>query len=394
MQRIVSISFGEIALKGLNRSYFEKKLLNQIKRSIKGLGESKVYRDQGKIYVITDDENIERIVEKLKKVFGIVYISPGYRVEKDIEKMIEKAIESVKQTIAHKEVKTFKVQVKRADKKFPIKSMDVARKIGAAILREIKVLKVDVNNPDLLVKVDIRDYCYIYTDKIKGYGGLPVGTNGRALLLLSGGIDSPVAGFMIAKRGVSIDAVHFHSYPFTSERAEEKVKKLAGLLSEYCGNMKLYSVNILPIQREITEKCPEDEMTIISRRFMMRIAERIAEKEGIDALITGESLGQVASQTIKSLNVTNSVVKRPVFRPLIGMDKVEITEIAVDIGTYETSILPYEDCCTVFLPKHPVTRPKLEDIEKSEASLDVENLVEDAIRKMKIIEINFQENAE
>ncbi|WP_427340298.1 tRNA uracil 4-sulfurtransferase ThiI [Caloranaerobacter sp. DY30410] len=394
MQRIVSISFGEIALKGLNRSYFEKKLLNQIKYSIKGLGEPKVYRDQGKIYVITDDENIDEIVEKLKKVFGIVYISPGYRVEKDMEKMIKKAIEAVKQTVAYKEVKTFKVQVKRADKKFPIKSMDVARKIGAAILRELKVLKVDVNNPDLLVKVDIRDYCYIYTDKIRGYGGLPVGTNGKALLLLSGGIDSPVAGFMIAKRGVSIDAVHFHSYPFTSERAEEKVKKLASLLAEYCGNMKLYSVNILPIQREINEKCPEDEMTIISRRFMMRIAERIAEKEGIDALITGESLGQVASQTIKSLNVTNSVVKRPVFRPLIGMDKVEITEIAMDIGTYETSILPYEDCCTVFLPKHPVTRPNLEDIEKSEASLDIESLVEDAIEKMEIIEISSHENAE
>ncbi|WP_069650033.1 tRNA uracil 4-sulfurtransferase ThiI [Caloranaerobacter ferrireducens] len=394
MQRIVSISFGEIALKGLNRSYFEKKLLNQIKYSIKGLGAPKVYRDQGKIYVITDDENIDDIVEKLKKVFGIVYISPGYRVEKDMEKMIEKAIESVKQTIEHKEVRTFKVQVKRADKRFPIKSMDVAREIGAAILRELKVLKVDVNNPDLLVKVDIRDYCYIYTDKIRGYGGLPVGTNGKALLLLSGGIDSPVAGFMIAKRGVSINAVHFHSYPFTSERAEEKVKKLASLLAEYCGKMKLYSVNILPIQREINEKCPEDEMTIISRRFMMRIAERIAEKEGIDALITGESLGQVASQTIKSLNVTNSVVKRPVFRPLIGMDKVEITEIAMDIGTYETSILPYEDCCTVFLPKHPVTRPKLEDIEKSEEALDIESLVEDAIEKMEIIEINSQENVE
>lgn len=394
MQRIVSISFGEIALKGLNRSYFEKKLLNQIKYSIKGLGEPKVYRDQGKIYVITDDENIDEIVEKLKKVFGIVYISPGYRVEKNMEKMIEKAIESVKQTVEHKKVRTFKVQVKRADKRFPIKSMDVAREIGAAILRKLKVLKVDVNNPDLLVKVDIRDYCYIYTDKIRGYGGLPVGTNGKALLLLSGGIDSPVAGFMIAKRGVSINAVHFHSYPFTSERAEEKVKKLASLLAEYCGKMKLYSVNILPIQREINEKCPEDEMTIISRRFMMRIAERIAEKEGIDALITGESLGQVASQTIKSLNVTNSVVKRPVFRPLIGMDKVEITEIAMDIGTYETSILPYEDCCTVFLPKHPVTRPKLEDIEKSEEELDIESLVEDAIEKMEIIEISSQEHAE
>ncbi|KPU26843.1 thiamine biosynthesis protein ThiI [Caloranaerobacter sp. TR13] len=394
MQRIVSISFGEIALKGLNRSYFVKKLLGQIKYSIKGLGEPKVYRDQGKIYVVTDDENIDQIVEKLKKIFGIVYISPGYRVEKDMEKMIEKAIESIKQTVEHKEVRTFKVQVKRADKRFPIKSMDVAREIGAAILRELKVLKVDVNNPDLLVKVDIRDYCYIYTDKIRGYGGLPVGTNGKALLLLSGGIDSPVAGFMIAKRGVSINAVHFHSYPFTSERAEEKVKKLASLLAEYCGKMKLYSVNILPIQREINEKCPEDEMTIISRRFMMRIAERIAEKEGIDALITGESLGQVASQTIKSLNVTNSVVKRPVFRPLIGMDKVEITEIAMDIGTYETSILPYEDCCTVFLPKHPVTRPKLEDIEKSEEALDIESLVEDAIEKMEIIEISSQENVE
>lgn len=387
MDRILSISFGEVALKKGNRNYFEKKLLKQIKLATKDLGKPKVYRERGKVYVKAEDKNIEELIERVKKVFGIVNLSPGYRIEKDMD-IIEKAsLEAIKEAMNKREIKTFKVSAKRADKKFHINSMDIAKQVGGYILKNTDDLKVDVHNPDIYVYIDIRDKAYVFTEKIKAYGGLPIGTNGRGLLLLSGGIDSPVAGFMIAKRGVSIEAVHYHSYPFTSERAEEKVKDLAKILSRYCGKIKMYSVNLLNIQKEINKNCPEDEMTIISRRFMMRIAEKIAKENNIDSLITGESLGQVASQTMKGLNVTNSSVEIPVFRPLIGLDKSEITTIAKDIETFETSILPYEDCCTVFLPKHPVTRPKLKDIEKSEGTLDVDTLINKAIAEMEILEI-------
>lgn len=300
---------------------------------------------------------------------------------------MKSSLETLEEARKLKGIKTFKVDVNRADKRFEPNSVELAREVGAYILKNSEGFTVDVHNPDAYVHIDIRTNCYIYTDKIKAYGGLPVGTNGKGLLLLSGGIDSPVAGFLIAKRGVEISAVHYHSYPFTSERAEEKVKTLAKILTRYCGRIKLFSVNILDIQKEINAKCPEDEMTIISRRFMMRIAEKIALKEEIDALITGESLGQVASQTIKGINVTNSSVNIPVLRPLIGMDKVDITEISKDIGTYETSILPFEDCCTVFLPKHPVTRPKLEDIEESEKVLNIEELIDKAIEKMIVYKV-------
>jgi len=387
LERVISVSFGEIALKGLNRGYFENKLVNQIKKAIKDLGIPKVYKEQSKIYIELQDLNSEAITNRLKKVFGIVYISPCYRVEKDLEVIREYSVLAVREAMAKRNIKTFKAQVKRSDKKFPLNSMEISRDLGGEVLKNIEEIKVDVHTPDIYLNVDIREKCYIYTEKIKAYGGLPLGTNGKGLLLLSGGIDSPAAGFMIAKRGVQISAVHYHSYPFTSERAEEKVKELGKILARYCGTIKLFSVNLLNIQKEINEKCPQDEMTIISRRFMMRIAEKIAKMEDIDALITGESLGQVASQTIKGLNVTNSSVNMPVFRPLIGMDKVEITEIAKDIETFETSILPYEDCCTVFLPKHPVTRPELEDIEKSEEELDVIGLIEEAISSMKIIRL-------
>ncbi|MGF7059183.1 tRNA uracil 4-sulfurtransferase ThiI [Brassicibacter mesophilus] len=384
MDRVVSVSFGEIALKGLNRSYFENKLVRHIKNAIKDLGKSKIYKELGKIFIEANEQNIDTITNRLRKVFGIVYISPCYRIEKDINEISESAKRVLEEAVIQKGIKTFKVEVNRADKRFPIKSPELAREVGAQLLKSVENVKVDVHKPDAYVHIDIRDKCYVYTDKIKAYGGLPLGTNGKGLLLLSGGIDSPVAGFLIAKRGVELSAIHYHSYPFTSERAEEKVKSLAGILSRYCGNIKLYSVNLLNIQKEINEKCPEDEMTIISRRFMMRIAEAVAKKENIDALITGESLGQVASQTIKGLNVTNASVQMPVFRPLIGMDKVEITEIAKDIETFETSILPFEDCCTVFLPKHPVTRPKLDEIEQSESVLDVDKLINEAVDKMEV----------
>lgn len=387
MNKVISVSFGEIALKGANRSFFENKLMNHLKVATKDLGKPRIYRDMSKIFIEVTDNNVDAIVNKVKKVFGIIQVSICVRIDKNIDLLKDESVNVVKKVLENKKVNTFKVAVKRSDKKFKLNSMELARELGGVILDNVENLRVDVHKPDMYLYVEVRDDIYIYTEKIKTYGGLPVGTNGSALLLLSGGIDSPVAGFMIAKRGVVINAVHFHSYPFTSERAEEKVKSLAKILTQYCGDFNIFSVNILNIQKEINKNCPEKEMTIISRRFMMRIAERIAKKGNMDALITGESLGQVASQTIKGLNVTNSSVSIPVFRPLIGMDKTEIIEIANDIETFETSILPYEDCCTVFLPKHPVTRPKLENIEQSEEVLDVEELINDAIEKMEIIKI-------
>lgn len=381
MDRVISVSLGEIALKGLNRGYFENKLEKQIKNITRQYGSPNIYREQGKMYIEAEEEYTLQIINKLKKVFGIVYISPCIRVDKNIESIKHAAITAFKEAIGGNNL-SFKVETRRVDKNFPLKSPEVSREIGATILKNVEGINVDVHNPDIYLYIDIKDRSYIYTEKIKAYGGLPVGTNGKGLLLLSGGIDSPVAGFMMAKRGVSLSAVHFHSYPFTSERAEEKVKELARIMASYCGDIPFYSVNIFEIQKEINVKCPEKEMTVISRRFMMRIAEKIAERECIDALITGESLGQVASQTIQGIAVTNSSINIPVLRPLIGFDKVDIIDIARDIDTYETSILPFEDCCTVFLPKHPVTKPKIEDIEKSEENLDVEVLVNSALDKM------------
>lgn len=381
MDRVLSVSLGEIALKGLNRKYFEDQLIKQMRRAIKDLGIEKIYKEQGKIYIEGEIANYPLMISRLKKVFGLVYISPCVRVEKDVEAITLAAIETIKEIMENKNIKTFKVDTNRADKSFPIKSPEFSRKMGGVILRNFDDLKVDVHNPDVYINIDIKQNAYIYSEKIKGYGGLPIGTNGKGLLLLSGGIDSPVAGFMMAKRGIELSCVHYHSYPFTSERAEEKVKELARILARYTGKLKIFSINLLDIQKEINMKCPEDEMTILSRRFMMRIAEKIANFHQMNALITGENLGQVASQTIYGLNVTNQSVSLPVFRPLIGFDKVDIIEVAKDIETYETSIMPFEDCCTVFLPKHPVTRPKIEDIIKSEEALDVDTLVDNADRK-------------
>ncbi len=285
-------------------------------------------------------------------------------------------------------IKTFKVEAKRADKSFPVKSPEISRIIGAKVLIGCKVLKVDVHDPDCLLHVDVRkDRAYIYHEKISGFGGLPLGTNGKGMSLLSGGIDSPVATWMMAKRGMLIEAVHFHSYPYTSQRAQEKVEELASLVAVYCGRFKLHVINLLPIQEQIVTNCPEDETTIHVRRFMMRIAEKLAMKNDCGFLITGENLGQVASQTAEALIVTNQAVQLPVMRPLIAMDKVDIMDKAREIDTYETSIQPFEDCCTVFLPKHPVTKPKLERILKSESALDVEKLVEEAVNSEEIIEI-------
>ncbi|NBI06806.1 tRNA uracil 4-sulfurtransferase ThiI [Senegalia massiliensis] len=389
MKNVISISVGEVALKKGKRNFFEKKLLGKIKAATRDLGSPNVYRELGKMYVEVNEDNIDKVINRVKKVFGLVHLSPAYKIEKNLDSIKVNSLKALKEAIKKRKIRTFKVDCKRADKKFPVNSMEVAREVGAYILQNTEDLKVDIHNPDIYVYVDIRQKVYIYTEKIYGYGGLPLGTNGKGLLLLSGGIDSPVAGFMIAKRGVSIEAVHYHSYPFTSERAEEKVKDLAKIISMYTGEIKLYSVNILNIQKAINKYCPPSEMTIISRRFMTKIAESIANINNIDCIITGENLGQVASQTMKSLNVTNSSVNIPILRPLIGFNKTEIIEIAKDIETFETSILPFEDCCSVFLPKHPVTSPELRDIEESEKVLDVEGLIEDAINKMKITTISI-----
>jgi thiamine biosynthesis protein ThiI len=387
VDKVLSVSLGEIALKGLNRKYFEDKLISKMKRAMGNLEYHRIYKEQGKIYIEAPEENHEKIINSLRNVFGLVYISPCIRVEKDMKKIEKASIEIMKEKLLKDPVKTFKVKTNRADKSFPIQSPEVSKEIGGVILNHFDNLNVDVHNPETYVYIDIKENCYIYTDRIKGHGGLPVGTNGKGLLLLSGGIDSPVAGFLMAKRGVEISGIHFHSYPFTSERAEEKVKSLTKILTVYTGKIKLYSVNILEIQKELNAKCPADEMTILSRRFMMRIAEKVALENDIDALITGENLGQVASQTMSGISVINASVDKPILRPLIGFDKVEIIDIAKDIETYETSILPYEDCCTLFLPKHPVTRPKLKNIEKSEENIDIEKLVEKAIENMAIYTI-------
>lgn len=380
MDKVISISLGEIVLKGLNRKYFENKLIDNIKRALKGLGDYKIYKEQGKIYIEGLENAEQTAINRLTKIFGIIYVSPCIRTSTDLEDIKKASITLLNEKINEEGIITFKVNTTRSDKRYPLISPEVSRIVGGAILEKIANVKVDVVSPKINIYIDIKENAYVYIDKFKSRGGLPIGTNGKGLLLLSGGIDSPVAGYMMAKRGVEIDCLHFHSYPFTSQRAEEKVLKLAEELSIYTGPLKVYSINLLNIQKAINENCPEDQMTILSRRFMMRIGERIAQDNKYDCLITGENLGQVASQTIESINVIEKAVNMTIFRPLIGFDKTDIVKMAIDIETYETSILPFEDCCTVFLPKHPLTRPKLKEILKAEESLEIENLIDDALK--------------
>ena len=379
MKEIVLVKYGEIILKGLNRPVFENILLKNIRNALKSLGEIEVTRAQAAIYIDPPESvDIDDVIERLKKVFGILSITRAGVVEKDIEAIKRAAVEYCGDDVT--EGVTFKVEAKRADKKFPIKSPEICREVGGYMLQNLDGAKVDVNNPSNTVMVEIRDFAaYVYCKKIAGQGGLPIGTGGRAMLLLSGGIDSPVAGYMMAKRGVELEAINFFSYPYTSERAKEKVISLASILSGYASKIRLHIVPFTEIQLAIRDNCPEEHLTLIMRRFMMKIAERTALNNHTEALITGESLGQVASQTMQALHVTNSVVDMPVFRPLIGMDKEEIVRISRKMGAFETSILPYEDCCTVFTPKHPVTKPKLDRIIKSESKLDIDALIERAL---------------
>ena len=387
------VRFGETALKGKNKSYFEKKLVDRVKKILRKFSGVDVYREEGLVFVSANSENSqEELVGEISKVFGISSISPAVETNPNMEDIYETAVNFMMNLIEKESVRTFKVEAKRADKNFPVKSPEIARLVGGEVLKGCKVLKVDVRNPQVCLHVDVRrDKAYIYRKKIQGYGGLPLGTNGKGMLLLSGGIDSPVVGWMMAKRGMSIEAIHFHSYPYTSRRAQEKVEELARQISIYCGDFKLHIVNLLPVQEEIIKTCPEEETTILVRRFMMKIAEKVGEQTGAKTLITGESLGQVASQTTESIVCTDQSVAMPVLRPLIAMDKVDIMDVAKKIGTYETSILPYEDCCTVFLPKHPVTRPKLESILHSEEKLNVDKLVAEAMKNVQIKNITSVE---
>lgn len=380
MEKVIIVRHGEISLKGLNRPFFEDNLVKNIKRSLRRFEGLTIFKSESRIYI----ENLglanpEEIAFRAAKVFGVVSVSIAAKIPSDLELIKATALEMVNAQLPRASFKTFKVETKRADKKFPLESLAVSREVGAFILKHLPDLQVDVHHPDFTVYLEIRDFTYIYTDKIPGFGGMPYGTNGKALLLLSGGIDSPVAGWLMAKRGVALEAVHFHSYPFTSERAKEKVISLARILARYCRTVQLHIVNLLQIQQAIRANCPEELFTLLSRRYMMFIAEKIALQNQCAGLITGESLGQVASQTIQSLAVTNAAVDLPIFRPLIGMDKSEITNLAQKIETYDTSILPYEDCCTVFLPKRPAIKPKLDKILKAEAVLDREALVNDAL---------------
>ncbi|KKY00927.1 MULTISPECIES: tRNA uracil 4-sulfurtransferase ThiI [Paraclostridium] len=392
MYNIAIVKYGEIGVKGKNRYIFENKLIKNVKNMLAPIGKFNVYKEYGRIYVDLGEyaEDYEEVLEEIKKVFGVVGVCPGIRAEKDYDKLKQLALQLLEEKIEEGS-ESFKVTSRRGDKSLELTSQEMSKDIAGFLVYNVKDrIKVDVRNPETTIHCEYRqNHVMVYSDTVPGYGGLPVGTNGRAMSLLSGGIDSPVASWMVAKRGVEIEAIHFHSYPFTSEKSQEKVRDLAQILAKYCGKVRLHKVNILEIQKAIGVSCKEEEMTIISRRFMMKIAQRVGEMRFCDALVTGESIGQVASQTIQGLTCTNASVSLPVFRPLIAMDKSEIIKIAQKIGTFETSVIPEEDCCTVFSPKSPVTKPKLDRIEKSESSLDIEKLIQDAIDNMEVEVFEF-----
>ena len=389
--RAVLIKYAEIGIKGKNRYLFEDALMKQIRRALRRIeGNFKVTKEDGRIYVMAenDDFDEEDVYSALQHVFGIQGICPMLQVEDEgWEKLCETVVSYMKETYGEEENYSFKVQARRARKNYPLNSNEICYKMGEVILNEVPNVHVDVHKPDVMLHIEIRQKINIYSKTVKGPGGMPIGTNGKAMLLLSGGIDSPVAGYMIAKRGVVIDAVYFHAPPYTSERAKQKVIDLAKEVAAFSGPINLHIVNFTDIQLAIYEKCPHDELTIIMRRYMMKIAQDLAEKTGCLALITGESIGQVASQTMQSMAVTNEVCTMPVYRPLVGFDKQDIVEISQQIGTFETSILPYEDCCTIFVAKHPVTKPNLKIIRRSEQNLNgvIEELYETAINTVETV---------
>ena len=389
MYKAFLIKYAEIAIKGKNRYIFEDALVAQIKYQLKNVeGKFRIVKEMGRIFIYTEGEfDYDETIEALKRVFGIFSICPAVVLEDEgFERLSQEVTEYVKKLYGEK-VLTFKVNTRRNKKTYPMQSMEISSALGGAILDACPNMKVDVHNPDVFVNVEIRNKIYLYSENIPGPGGMPLGTNGSAMLLLSGGIDSPVAGYMIAKRGVTLDAVYFHAPPYTSERAKQKVVDLAKLVAKYSGPIRLHVVNFTDIQLYIYDKCPHEELTIIMRRYMMKIAEEFAKKDGCLGLITGESIGQVASQTIHSLAATNDVCTMPVFRPVIGFDKQEIVDVALKINTYETSILPYEDCCTIFVAKHPVTKPNLQIIKRSEEKLQekIDEMMKEAVETAETI---------
>lgn len=389
MYKAFLIKYAEIAIKGKNRYIFEDALVAQIKYQLKNVeGKFRIVKEMGRIFIYTDGEfDYDETIEALKRVFGIFSICPAVVLEDEGFEKLSQEVTAYVQKLYGEKALTFKVNTRRNKKTYPMQSMEISSALGGAILDACPNMKVDVHNPDVFVNVEIRNKIYLYSENIPGPGGMPLGTNGSAMLLLSGGIDSPVAGYMIAKRGVTLEAVYFHAPPYTSERAKQKVVDLAKLVAKYSGPIRLHVVNFTDIQLYIYDKCPHEELTIIMRRYMMKIAEEFAKKDGCLGLITGESIGQVASQTIHSLAATNDVCTMPVFRPVIGFDKQEIVDVALKINTYETSILPYEDCCTIFVAKHPVTKPNLQIIKRSEEKLQekIDEMMKEAVETAETI---------
>ncbi len=380
MKEIILCKYGEIALKGLNKSTFESVLVKNVKRRLKRFGRFDYFRSQSTLYIspLDDDIDMDEILEQVGHIFGIVKMCKAIELDKSLDAILNDTTEYLSDAL--EDAKTFKVEAKRADKSFPYKSPEICTELGHTILEAFPHLSVDVHNPDVVVTVEIREKnAFVNAMKLDGAGGLPVGTSGRGLLLLSGGIDSPVAGYMMAKRGIQIQAIHFEAPPYTSERARLKVERLAEEISLYCGDIAFHCVPFTDIQVAIKENCPEELFTIIMRRLMMEIAQRICEKEQLTCLITGESMGQVASQTMGAMVCTDAACHMPVFRPCIGLDKSEIVEIARKIDTFDTSILPYEDCCTVFTPKHPKTKPSLAEVESGQAQFDFEPMLAQAV---------------
>ena len=392
MKEIMLAKYGEMALKGLNKKTFEDVLIKNVKRRLKSLGKFEYSSAQSTLYITPLDEDIElsEVSERVGRIFGIAAYCRACVCEKDFGDITEKSIEYLTDILSA--AKTFKVNAKRADKSFPMKSPEICMELGGILLEKFPHLTVDVKNPEITVTVEIRDTnAYVHAENIKGAGGLPVGTSGKAMLLLSGGIDSPVAGYMTAKRGVRISAIHYVSPPYTSDRAQLKVEQLCEKMTAYCGGTAFFCVPFTEIQEAIKDNCPEEFFTIIMRRLMMEIAQRIAEKDNCLALVTGESIGQVASQTMAAMCCTDAVCRIPVFRPCIGMDKTEIIEVARKIDTFDISVQPYEDCCTVFTPRHPKVRPQLADIEKAQANFDFEPLIQKAVENTQMKTFNINE---
>lgn len=389
MNEVILCKYGEVVLKGLNKKWFEGLLLRELKERVAKFGEFDVRAAQSTAVctpVSGADVDFEGAYDEVKKIFGFVAVSRAAAVEKDLAAIRACAVEYLPRFLEGK--KTFKVEGKRSDKRFPLNSMQLSAEIGGDILEACPWLRVDVHDPDVVVRVEVREeHAFIHAGQEKGAGGMPIGSNGRALLLLSGGIDSPVAGYMMARRGVRVEALHFESFPYTSERAREKVLEIARIMTDRIGHFTVRVVSLTHIQEELRDRCDEPYFTLLLRRFMVRIANAVAERANCQALVTGENLGQVASQTIMALNVTNSVADRVVFRPLLAFDKRDIVDIATEIGTFETSILPYEDCCTVFTPRHPKTKPDLEKVEDQERRVDVEALCAEALETLTRYEV-------